>query len=198
MQRHNAYPTKTTLNLMIHERQGGDPKVLIPAALVGAILVALFCRYAVIGRLMQANQAEQAAIRAEQALAEVREELTAYDEVEAEYNRYFSDALFSDDIPQECMDVLSMMESELMGKASVTSYSFSGNTLMLQLKMSRFGVASELIESLYHVPMVDYVSISTASDNLRKTITEEETEEPEESGESIVIMTITLREVEEE
>lgn len=65
--------------------------------------------------------------------------------MEAEYNRYFSDALFSGDIPQECMDVLEMMEKELMDKARVTSYSFSGNTLQLQLKMTRFGVASELL-----------------------------------------------------
>lgn len=195
MQRHNAYPTKTTLNLMIRERQGGDPRVLIPAALVGAVLVGLFCRYAVIGRLNQAAQAEQAALQAEQALAQAQQELSVYDEVEAQYNRYFSDALFSEDIPQECMDVLDMMEKKLMGKASVTSYSFAGNTLLLQLNMSRFGVTSELIETLYHVPMVEYVSISTATDNLHTSITEEEAEE---TGESVVIMTIVLREVEEE
>ncbi len=94
------------------------------------------------------------------------------------------------------MDVLAMMEKELMGKATVSSYSFSGNTLLLQLKMSRFGVTSELIEALYHVPMVDYVSISTATDNLKISITD--TDEEEQTYESIVIMTITLREVEEE
>lgn len=73
--------------------------------------------------------AEQSAERAESALAQAQAELKEYDEVEAEYNRYFSDALFSGDIPQECMDVLEMMEKELMDKARVTSYSFSGNTL---------------------------------------------------------------------
>lgn len=88
--------------------------------------------------------------------------------------------------------MLEMMEKELMDKARVTSYSFSGNTLQLQLKMTRFGVASELLEALYQVPMVEYVSISNATDDLR-TLTEGE----RESGESTVIMTITLREVEE-
>lgn len=58
--------------------------------------------------------------------------------------------------------------------------------------MTRFGVASELLEALYQVPMVEYVSISNATDDLR-TLTEGE----RESGESTVIMTITLREVEE-
>jgi len=195
MSKHNAYPTKTTLNLMIRERQQGDLRVIIPCLLLGAVLVGLFCRYAVVGRLLEADRAERAAVEAEQALARAREELTVYDEVEAEYNRYFSDALYSRDIPQECMDVLDMMEKELMGKAQVVSYSFSGNTLLLQLNMSRFGVASQLIEALYHVPMVDYVSISTATDNLRSSLTDLD---PEETGESIVIMTITLREVEEE
>jgi len=195
MTKHNAYPTKTTLNLMIRERREGDLRVLIPCALAGVILVGLFCRFAVVERLAEASRAEQAAMQAELVLAQAQAELESYDEVEAEYNRYFSDALFSKEIPQECMDVLSMMEKVLMGKAQVSSYSFSGNTLLLQLNLSRFGVTSELIEELYHVPMVDYVSISTATDNLHTSITGEE---PEESGEAIVIMTITLREVEEE
>ncbi len=196
MTKHNAYPTKTTLNLMIRERRKGDLRVLIPCTLVGLLLVGLFCRYAVVERLNQAFQAEQAAIQAEQKLDEAQRELEAYDEVEAEYNRYFSDALFSKDIPQECMDVLAMMEKQLMGKAQVTSFSFSGNTLLLQLRMSRFGVTSELLDALYKVPMVDYVSISTATDDLHTSITE--TDDEKESGESTVIMTITLREVEEE
>ncbi len=194
MTKHNAYPSKTTLNLMIRERRQGDWRVLLPCVLVGVILVGLFCRYAVVERLLQADRAERAAVEAEQALAEAQQELSIYDEVEAEYNRYFSDALFSKDIPQECADVLDMMERELMGKAQVVAYSFSGNRLQLQLNMSRFGVASELIEALYQVPMVDNVSISTATDNLHYSLTEPDVEE---TGESIVIMTITLREVEE-
>jgi len=196
MSKRNAYPTKQALNLMIRERRKGDLRVLIPCTVAIVILVGLFCQYAVIERLNQASRAEQAAVQAEQALARAQEELLAYDEVEAEYNRYFSDALYSRDIPQECMDVLSMMEKQIMGKAQVTYYSFSGNTLQLRLRMSRFGVASELIEALYHVPMVDYVSISTATDSLYNySITENEKEKIDES---IVIMTITLREVEEE
>ncbi len=195
MTKHNAYPTKTTLNLMIRERQQGDLRVLIPCAVVGLILVGLFCQFAVVGRLTKAYQAEQAALRAEQALAQAEEELKTYDEVEAEYHRYFSDALFSKDIPQECMDVLAMMEQEFMGKAQVSSFSFSGNKLQLQLKMSRFGVTSELLKSLYQVPMVAYVQILTATDDLHTSITGDD---GPESGESMVNLIITLQEVEEE
>ncbi len=195
MTKHNVYPTKTTLNLMIRERKQGDLRILIPCALVGLVLVGLFCRFAVVGRLTKAYRAEQSALQAEQELAQVQAALENYDQVEAEYSRYFSDALFSKDIPQECMDVLAMMEQVIMGKAQVSSYSFSGNTLLLQLKMSRIGVASELLESLSHVPMVDYVSISTAAEETTASITGDEVKK---TGESIVIMTVTLREVEEE
>lgn len=195
MTKHNVYPTKTTLNLMIRERKQGDLRILIPCALVGLILVGLFCRYAVVGRLASAYRAEQSALQAEQELAQAQTALERYDQVEAEYSRYFSDALFSKDIPQECMDVLAMMEQVVMGKAQVTSYSFSGNTLLLQLKMSRIGVTSELLESLSNVPMVDYVSISNAAE---ETITSLTGEEEKKTGESVVIMTVTLREVEEE
>lgn len=195
MTKHNAYPTKTTLNLMIRERRQGDMRILIPCALAVLLLVGLFCRYAVVERLTKAYKAEQNAVHAEQNLAQAQAELESYDQVEAEYNRYFSDALFSRDIPQECMDVLAMMEKELMGKAQVTAYSFSGNKLLLQLKMSRFGVTSELLDALSKVPMVDYVSISTATDDLYTSVTEDQVDE---TVGSVVIMTITLREVEEE
>jgi len=191
----NAYPTKTTLNLMIRERKQGDLRILIPSALLGLVLVGLFCHFAVVERLAKAYRAEQSALQAEQRLEQAQTALLPYDEVEAEYTRYFSDALFTKDIPQECMDVLAMMEKELMGKAQVSAYSFSGNTLLLQLKMSRFGVTSELLDALSRVPMVDYVSISTATDDLRHSITGDDVEE---TGESVVIMTVTLREVEQE
>lgn len=195
MTKHNAYPTKTTLNLMIRERRQGDMRIIIPCVIVGVILVGLFCRFAVVGRLTAAYRAEQSALQAEQALSQAEEQLESYDEVEAQYNRYFSDALFSEDIPQECMDVLAMMEQELMVKAQVSSCSFSGDTLLLRLKMSRFGVTSELLDALSRLPMVDHVSISNATDDPYISITGDK---KGETGESIVIMTITLREVEEE
>lgn len=194
MRKHNAYPTKTSLNLMIRERREGSLRLLILLALVGAILVAIFCRYAVIGQLLRASRAEAAADQAEQQLLQAQTELEAYDEVEAEYSRYFSDALFTDDIPVEYMEALDLMEEELMGKATVSSYNFAGNALMLQLNVSRLSVTSELIEALYRAPMVDSVSISTATDALRTSITGE----PQvQTGESVVIMTIILQEVEE-
>lgn len=97
MAKHNAYPTKTTLNLMIRERRVGDLRIILPCALVGLLLVGLFCHFAVVERLTKAYAAEQSAERAESALAQAQAELKEYDEVEAEYNRYFSDALFSGD-----------------------------------------------------------------------------------------------------
>lgn len=192
MKKHTAYPTKTTLNLMIRERKEGDLRILIPCTLVGLVLLGLFCHFAVVERLAKAYRAEQSALLAEQNLEQALTALEPYDAVEAEYSRYFSDVLFSKDIPQECMDVLAMMEEQVMGRAQVLAYSFSGNTLLLQLKMSRFGVTSELLEALYQVPMVEQVSISTATDDLRNSLS------GQESGESVVMMTITLREAEQE
>ena len=188
MSKYNAYPTKTTLNLMIQEHRTGDLRVLLPCTVVGVILLGLFCHYGVVERLTGAFRAEQAAEQAEQALAQAEAELQNYDEVEAEYNRYFSDALFSGDIPQECMDVLAVMEDELMSRAQVTSCSFSKNTLQLRLIMSQLGVTSELLDALKNVPMVDHVSISTATDDSQTPTANH--------GQSIVILTITLRETE--
>ncbi len=197
MRKHSAYPEKKALNLMIRERQGGDLRVLIPCLVVGVILLGLFCQYAVIGRLMEASRAENAALKAEQTLADAEQELKRYDEVQVEYSRYFSDALRSENMPQECMDVLAMMEKHLMGKAGVASLNFSGNTLMLQLNVSDLGVTSDLIEALYQVPMVEYVSISTATDTNAWGTRPTAPSDPA-SNTSTVILTITLQEVDGE
>ncbi len=195
MSKHNALPTKKTLNLMIRERQGQDPRILIPALVVGVIVLGLFCKFGVVDRLTAASRAEYAAQKAEQELAAAKLELADYDEVEAEYSRYFSDALDSKDMPQPCKDVLAMMEAQLMNKAMVTSLRFSKNTLFLQLNVSNLSVTSELIEALWNVPMVENVSISTATD-VGQDLTGSRPQ-PDDTGVSTVIMTITLREVKE-
>lgn len=196
MSKHNAFPTKKTLNLMIRERQGMDPRILVPALIVGVIVLGLFCKFGVIDRLTAASRAEYAAQKAEQELAAAQQELADYNEVEAQYSRYFSDALDSKDMPQPCKDVLAMMETHLMNKAMVTSLRFSGNTLTLQLNVSKLGVTSELIEALWNVPMVAYVSISTATD-VGQDLSGSHPQ-PDDTGVSTVIMTITLQEVEKE
>lgn len=207
MKKRNEFPTKTTLNLMQTDKQQIKLSVAIPAVILLLLAVALFSKVAVINRLAAANAAEQAAVEAERRLAAAQEELASYDEVEAEYSRYFSNALNYTDMPQEILDVLAMLEKNLMDKASVSSMSVSGSTVLLQLRVEELSVTSDIIQALYTVPMVDYVSISTATDAGNTTATAAPEAEDGEDGEeateetivttSTVIMTITLREVEE-
>lgn len=194
MGKHNTFPTKKTMNLMIRERQGLDPRILVPALVVGVIVLGLFCKFGVIDRLTAASRAEYAAQKAEQDLAAAKLELADYNEVEAQYSRYFSDALDSKDMPQPCKDVLTMMESHIMDKAVVTSLRFSKNTLTLQLHVTGLGVTSELIEALWNAPMVAYVNIATATDDGLPS----GNPQPDDTGVSTVIMTITLQEEEKE
>lgn len=197
MKKSNAYPTKKTLNLMIREKGNSDLRILIPAVIVACVFLVLFCKFAVIDRLAEANRAEQAAEAAEAQLAAVVRELEDYDAVEAEYTRYFSDALRAADMPQECMDVLGVMERSVMRWAEVESFAFSGNTLLLELNVSRLGITSQILNTLYQVPMVEYVSISTATDTSWLHTITPQIEDEDEGTISTVILTITLREVAE-
>lgn len=203
MKKRNQFPTKTTLNLMKSDKQQIKLTTVVPLVILGTLLIGLFAQYGVINRLAEANAAEQAADEAERSLAAAQAELTVYDEVEAEYSRYFSDALFSSDMPQEVLDVMDMLETYLMDKASVSSISLSGRTVLLQLRVEELSITSDIIQSLTTVPMVDYVSVSTATDtgNRGYDITaaargEDPTTETITTA-STVIMTITLREVSE-
>ena len=200
MKRKNQYPSKKSLNLMIRERSGPPFYIAAPLVLLVLLAAALFCQFGVVARLNRVAQAEAAAAQAEEKLARVQEELADYEETEVTYARYFSAGLRSDDMPQECMDVLDMLESVLMPQCSITNLSFSRNVVSLRLDVSTLGDLSHILEALYAVPMIDQVNISTAAGTGSRVdpdpLLPAENEGEIGTGVSTILMTITLREVE--
>lgn len=117
----NAAPSRMSINMMVRERQSVRPAILIPAVLATVLLAGIFSKFAVSDRLLRAYQAEKAAEEAEQHLARMEQALMEYEEVSTEYARYFSDALKSSDMPQDCMEILSLVERKLMTETRLAS-----------------------------------------------------------------------------
>ena len=184
MKKQNVFPSRTTLNLAMRDKKPLNLAVLIPAIVVLILAAGLFGKVAVADRLMAADRAERAAQEAEQRLAQTREELTDYDAVRREYNRYFSDGLASSAVSYE--DVLELMERYVFSKAQVSDFRCSGNTIYVQLTGSSLKQAATIADGLYEEPdLVSWVQVNRAN-----------VDGVEDESYGTILMTITLREVE--
>lgn len=176
------YPTKTTVNLVIRERSKHSFSRIIPILAAVVLVVGLFCKFAVLDRFSAASRAEQEAAAAEGHLADLQASNAEYETVRVEYARYFSDEL-TGDIPAvaDYMEVLQLIESKLMRNAGVSSATFSGNTLSVQLTDITLSRASEILADLHSSKLVESVQIYTA-----------DTDEKTSDQRATVAMTITL------
>lgn len=176
------YPTKTTVNLVIRERSKYPFPRMVAVLAAVAVVVGLFCKFAVLDRFSAAGLAEQEASAAERHLADLQASNAEYETVRVEYARYFSDEL-TGDIPAvaDYMEVLQLIESKLMSRAGVSSATFSGNTLSVQLTDITLSRASEILADLHGSKLVESVQIYTA-----------DTEEQTSGQRATVAMTITL------
>lgn len=184
-------PGKQNINLMMRDKEGVKLQVLIPAVLVGVLLIGLFCKFAVIDRIFSAYRAESEAASLELQVAAADEALKNYDEVEEEYARYFSGALTDTDMPRSGEEIMSLIERRLLNSATVSSLSFSGSTVSLQLSVARLDNVSGIIEALNAEPAVDSVAIYTAA-NTDGSL-QSQAEGAAADKEATIIMTITLK-----
>ena len=128
------YPSKTTVNLAIRERSPRRISRVVCFLAILAVLVGLFSKFAVIDRLSAANQAQADAARAQALLNQLLANNSDYESVRVEYSRYFSADLTENGAAAvDCMEVLELIESRLMPRAGISSASFSGSQLSLQL-----------------------------------------------------------------
>lgn len=157
------YPSKTTVNLAIRERSPRRISRVVCFLAILAVLVGLFSKFAVIDRLSAANQAQADTARAQALLNQLLANNSDYESVRVEYSRYFSaDLTESGAAAVDCMEVLELIESRLMPRAGISSASFSGSQLSLQLVGIDLDGASALLAELDDSPIVAGVELYTA------------------------------------
>lgn len=166
--RKNEYPSKKTVNLVIHEKTISSPTRAIPVFLGFLAALALFVKFGVMVPLdrMYAAQA---------ALGQVQSELDGYiqynrdyDEVRERYSRYFSDYLNEDEaVLQDRLEVLNLLEEQVMNRADIESISIRGNVCRMVITELPLYQVSAIVEDLEESPLVQYISVSTASTEKR-------------------------------
>ena len=168
MAKKTAYPSKTTVNLVVKEKSSFRFSRVSLGLVLLVIAVGAFYYLAVRAPLQWAAEAESEAAAAEAVLAQLKEETTDYNAVREEYARFFS-VTAGESGAADCMEVLELLETQLMPAAGVTSATFTGATLSVDLTGITLEQASGLIRTLTGLELVGGVQLSTADTGREET-----------------------------
>lgn len=155
----NVYPSKRDMNLAMREK----PQTNRPLAVLLVIaFIGVFYLFAVRRVLDEVDSAAAAADNAEAQLAAIQEQTAHYDGVLDEYQSYtvVSNAMTGTVNPLDC---LNLIETQLVDKAQVESYSVADHLVSVQLSGVTLRDVSEIYASLTASPLVSNVQVYTAS-----------------------------------
>ena len=186
--RKSEYPSKKTVNLIIHEKTMSSPSRAIPAFIVFLVLLACFVKFGVM-KPLEGMYAAQAS------LGQVQSELSAYvqynedyDEVNERYSRYFNEYLDEDEaVLQDRMEIMDLFEERVLSQADIESISIRGNICRLVITELPLYRVSSIVADLEESPLVQYISVSTASTEKR----EDEAIQPQQRVSADLTITLT-------
>lgn len=172
------YPTKTTLNLIVKERSSVSPKGWA-LFFVALLIIALFAKFAVYDRFAYAHYRQGELNSTTTRLAQLQKTNEEFFTVQSEYKKYFTVGALSETYA-DCMDVLTLVEENLMGSASVRSISLNESAISVVLTEITLDQASGILTSLYENPLVESAVLHVA-------------EAPTDGTTTTVSMTIQLK-----
>ena len=158
----NVYPSKRDMNLAMREKPQTNRPLAVLAVLLVIAFIGVFYLFAVRRVLDEVDSAAAAADTAEAQLAAIQEQTAHYDDVLDEYQSYtvVSNAMTGTVNPLDC---LNLIETQLVDKAQVESYSVADHLVSVQLSGVTLRDVSEIYASLTASPLVSNVQVYTAS-----------------------------------
>lgn len=158
----NVYPSKRDMNLAMREKPQTNRSLAVLAVLMVIAFIGVFYLFAVRRVLDEVDSAAAAADNAEAQLAAIQEQTAHYDDVLDEYQSYtvVSNAMTGTVNPLDC---LNLIETQLVDKAQVESYSVADHLVSVQLSGVTLRDVSEIYASLTAGPLVSNVQVYTAS-----------------------------------
>lgn len=158
----NVYPSKRDMNLAMREKPQTNRSLAVLAVLLVIAFIGVFYLFAVRRVLDEVDSAATAADNAEAQLAAIQEQTAHYDDVLDEYQSYtvVSNAMTGTVNPLDC---LNLIETQLVDKAQVESYSVADHLVSVQLSGVTLRDVSEIYASLTASPLVSNVQVYTAS-----------------------------------
>ena len=164
MRKQTRYPSKSWLNLAMRERTANSPSRILPLALLCAVLIGLFAKFAVVDRLVAVAAAQSRVAELRQQIDALSQDTAGYDELLTEYARYSTGWMTDEErsIPDRLV-IFSLLEQDVLPTSNLHGLSVTGNTLILDLNRLSLKDASAIETRLRAREEVSAVSVTAAS-----------------------------------
>jgi len=166
-------PSKKGINLARKDDEAKKKKTTIILASIAVVVLAVVVKFGVVDLLVELNAAKSAYDEVHVQKVALEESLADYNEVLLEYRTYSMDWLDNDTsgryVSVSRRSVLDMVETMVMPKGNVSSFSVSGDNLSISMSGLNLKQISLLCQELETVDFVKSATVNSASTSGGKT-----------------------------
>lgn len=157
------YPDKQTINLAIQETDKINVRNQLIAFILFLIGLALFVKFAVIGRLNAAEEAKRTYLETKQQIQMLEERTKEYSTLKELYSR-LNDTFLSPSEAGEMdrMEIIGLVEDCVLDRADIESINITGNQVMIAVESTTLSAVSEIVAALEANEETAYVTVFTA------------------------------------
>lgn len=160
------YPSKTEMNLYFPVRDGNSPEIVIPAAILLALIVALFTKFCVLDRLEKVRLAQRELDTLQIRLSELDEQLETFEQTREDYYRYTRAYMTEGDAQTvDRLEIIAMLERNVPAYADYDTVTISGNSVVLKLYSAALDNVAVLQRVLEKDELVSSVTVYNADKN---------------------------------
>ena len=171
----DRYPEKTSINLVMKEQEQGNWKAQLSIFAVFLVLLGVFVRVEVVGRLNSVMEASAQYNDMQSQIAAFQQYNEDYEQVEEAYSHYSNNYLTEEEKAlQDRLQIFEMLETYVMPHAQIQSIEISENTVTVIISRTNLNIVSSIVAMLEGDSRTSYVSVSTAQtgeDKNGKTVT---------------------------
>lgn len=156
-------PVKRTINLATVGEKNVNLAAAIPAIILVAVLASLFSKYAITDRFREVAEMQREVSRIQRQIDEVNATIDSMGTLAERYAHYTYTGLTREELTAtDRIQIMDLVERLIMPSLVGSSWSVSGNQMVLNLKGSSLEDINQLIQRFLEEPLVDYCTISTA------------------------------------
>lgn len=164
---------KDYINLAITELDGNSMSRVIPVAIILALVVGLFTKFAVLNPLEKVQLAEQQNQAIQYQIEQLKSSETTLADLRESCRRYGTGWMNEGEAAlSDRMETLDILEQWLMPAATIHSIRISGNTMSLNIENVTLEETAKLVQQLRELPNVKEVTVFTARETDRTAKTE--------------------------
>lgn len=164
-------PTKTTINLAMHEESETPPQFLVMYIVLAIVALFAFVKCGFIDQQHRLNTAKDEYAIVDARLENVRNELQKYSDVEAEYLQYSKFWMLDESnelyVGVDRAQVLDLIERCMMSRGTLESFTIQGNKLAVNMSGMNLEQISEMFSVLEKEPIVKetYLNLATTAED---------------------------------